>query len=196
MRKAERVGRNIAAVLVSSLGLALAGCGGTDGTASAATSVSSTATAAETAPAASTTTTDSGSTSTTGTTATNTGSGTDTTSGSSTTATTGTTGSAGTTSGTSATPPTTSAATSSVTLGWQAPTQNTNGSPITDLAGYKIHYGTASANYSQTVALNNPGLVSYVVDNLPSGTYYFAITAYNSQGIESALSGEVSKTVN
>jgi hypothetical protein len=35
-----------------------------------------------------------------------------------------------------------------------------------------------------------------VVDNLPSGTYYFAITAYNAQGLESPLSGEVTTTIN
>jgi hypothetical protein len=76
------------------------------------------------------------------------------------------------------------------------PTENTNGTPITDLAGYKIHYGTASEAYSQTVSVANAGLTRYVVDNLPRGTYYFAIGAYNSQGVESALSGEVTTVVN
>lgn len=107
------------------------------------------------------------------------------------------TGSGSTSSGgtTAITPPTTVAA-SSVTLGWVAPTENSNGTPITDLAGYKIHYGTASSDYSQTVSISNAGLTRYVVDNLPTGTYYFAITAYNAHGIESALSGEVTTTVN
>jgi hypothetical protein len=75
------------------------------------------------------------------------------------------------------------------------PTENNNGSPLTNLAGYKIHYGTASQDYTQVVALNNPSLNRYVLDTLPSGTYYFAITAYNSAGVESALSGEVSATL-
>ena len=101
-----------------------------------------------------------------------------------------------TSSGSTTTPPATSTAASSVTLGWVAPTQNSNGSPITDLAGYKIHYGTASENYTQVVSLANPSLSRYVVDSLPSGTYYFAITAYNSQGLESALSGEITTTLN
>ena len=85
---------------------------------------------------------------------------------------------------------------SSVTLGWTAPTQNSNGTAITNLAGYKIHYGTASQDYTQVVALNNPSLSRYVIDSLPSGTYYFAITSYNAQGVESSLSGEVSATLN
>ncbi|HEY6925950.1 MAG TPA: fibronectin type III domain-containing protein, partial [Steroidobacteraceae bacterium] len=79
------------------------------------------------------------------------------------------------------TPPPKPAPAASVTLGWIPPTQNSDGTPITNLAGYKIHYGTMSSSYSQTIALQNAGLTRYVVDNLPSGTYYFAITAYNAQ---------------
>jgi hypothetical protein len=83
-----------------------------------------------------------------------------------------------------------------VTLAWQPPTTNTNGSPITNLAGYKIHYGTQSANYTDVVSVDNAGVARYVVENLPKGTYYFALTAYNSQGVESELSAEVAETVN
>ena len=99
-------------------------------------------------------------------------------------------------SGTTAPPTTTPASSSNLTFGWQAPTENSNGTPITNLAGYKIHYGTASQQYTQVAEVSNPSLSRYVIDSLPSGTYYFAITAYNSQGIESALSGEVSTTLN
>ena len=99
-------------------------------------------------------------------------------------------------SGTTAPPTTTPASSANVTFGWQAPTENSNGTPITNLAGYKIHYGTASQQYTQVVEVSNPSLSRYVMDSLPSGTYYFAITAYNAQGIESALSGEVSTTLN
>jgi hypothetical protein len=76
------------------------------------------------------------------------------------------------------------------------PTENNNGSPLTNLAGYKIHYGTASQDYTQVVAVNNPTLNRYVLDSLPTGTWYFAITAYNSAGVESNLSGEISATLN
>jgi hypothetical protein len=92
-------------------------------------------------------------------------------------------------------PPATVAANTSVTLSWQPPTQNTDGSPITNLAGYTIHYGTASGALSQAVPINNAGLTRYVVDNLKSGTYYFAITAYNTAGMESTLSGEIIATL-
>jgi hypothetical protein len=81
---------------------------------------------------------------------------------------------------------------SSITLGWTPPTQNSNGTPLTNLAGYKIYYGTTSQDYSQNIKLANASLSRYVVSDLPAGTYYFAITAYNTQGIESPVSGEVS----
>jgi len=82
-----------------------------------------------------------------------------------------------------------------VTLQWDAPTENVDGSALSDLKGYKVHYGQESNSYEDTIEIANPGLTTYVVDNLPSGTYYFAVTAYNSNGHESTLSGEVSTQV-
>ena len=83
-----------------------------------------------------------------------------------------------------------------VTINWVAPTQNVDGSTLTNLSGYKIHYGTASNNYTQTIKVSNPGLATYVVDGLSPGTYYFSVSAYNSAGTESPLSSEVRTTVN
>ena len=83
----------------------------------------------------------------------------------------------------------------SLTLTWTAPDDNSDGSPLVDLSGYKIRYGTSSGHYTQTVTLSNAGLNRYVVDSLPTGTYYFTISAYNSAGTESPLTGEVSTTI-
>lgn len=80
-------------------------------------------------------------------------------------------------------------------LSWQAPTQNTDGSPLTDLAGFRIHYGKSSDALVSTVQLDNPALTSYVIDKLDAGTWYFAVTAYTSGGRESALSNIASKTI-
>ena len=56
--------------------------------------------------------------------------------------------------------------------------QNTNGSALTDLGGFKISYGTALTQLTNTIALTNPGLLTYVVIELPIGTtYYFAVIA-------------------
>jgi len=86
-------------------------------------------------------------------------------------------------------------ATGSATLNWTPPTQNSDGSALVDLAGYKIVYGTSSSSLSQQIDLATAGLTSYVVQNLASGTYYFALKAYNTTGIESDLSNIASKTI-
>lgn len=91
-------------------------------------------------------------------------------------------------------PPTASIGT--VTLNWTPPTQNVDGSPLTNLAGYDIHYGTASGQYTQSVSVSNPGIATYVVSDLTPGTYYFSVAAVNSQGTESPMSAEVSTAVN
>ena len=83
-----------------------------------------------------------------------------------------------------------------MTLSWQAPTENTDGTALTDLSGYTIHYGTQSQNYTNEIQVSNPGLTTYVVDNLAPGTYYFVVAATTSDGFESAPSPEVSATVN
>jgi hypothetical protein len=82
-----------------------------------------------------------------------------------------------------------------VTLSWQAPTENADGSQLVDLKGYKVHYGSASKNYSDTIQVSNPGITTYMVENLKAGQYYFAVTAYNSAGQESSLSGELAQQV-
>lgn len=93
-----------------------------------------------------------------------------------------------------ASPPSTSSG--AITLNWMPPTENTDGTPLTNLAGYDIHYGTQSGDYTQSIAVNNPGLATYVVDNLTPGTYYFSVSAVNSVGTESPVSSEVALTVN
>jgi fibronectin type III domain protein len=172
MSKAKRgfgARRVVVACLIGNLAIALAGCGGDGGTGAAGVSTASETSASSTTPRP----------------------GADTT--------TGSTNAGGSTTTTDAATPTTTppkaAVKSSITLGWVPPTENSDGSPITNLAGFKIHYGMTSSEYTQTIALGNAGLTRYVVDSLPSGTYYFAITAYNAQGIESPLSGEISTTV-
>jgi hypothetical protein len=88
------------------------------------------------------------------------------------------------------------ASSGAVTLNWTAPTENTDGTPLTDLSGYDIHYGTKSGDYTQSVSVSNAGIATYVVDNLTPGTYYFSVSAVNSAGTESPLSSEVTATVN
>lgn len=84
--------------------------------------------------------------------------------------------------------------TGSATLSWQAPTERTDGSALTNLAGYRIYYGNAPGNYSQSISLGS-GLSTYVIDNLAGGTWYFTMTALDSTGLESARTNPVSKTI-
>jgi hypothetical protein len=83
----------------------------------------------------------------------------------------------------------------SATLTWQAPTQNTDGTSLANLAGYFIVYGKSADALTQTVDLKNPSLTTYVVEPLSSGTWYFAVKAYTSNGAESEKSNVATKTI-
>jgi hypothetical protein len=91
------------------------------------------------------------------------------------------------------TPPTPT--TGAATVSWVAPTQNSDGSPLTSLAGYTIYYGTSAASLTQTIKVASAGASSYVVTNLSSGTWYFAVAAYTNAGVQSNQSNVSSKTI-
>jgi hypothetical protein len=82
-----------------------------------------------------------------------------------------------------------------VSLSWIPPTENEDGSPITNLGGYKIRYGAAVDAYDKVIDVPTPGLTSYMIDGLVPGTYYFAMAAYTTSGIEGANSAAVSTTL-
>jgi hypothetical protein len=82
-----------------------------------------------------------------------------------------------------------------VTLSWNAPTTNEDGSPVS-LSGYKIYYGTSSGAYTNSVSVTSVGATPVTHKlSLPPGTYYFAVTAISADGQESAYSNEASKTL-
>jgi hypothetical protein len=83
----------------------------------------------------------------------------------------------------------------SATLSWAPPTENTNGTPLTNLAGYQIDYGTSVSAMTHTVQIANPGIVTYVISNLSPATWYFSVKAYTSANVQSSASGMVSKTI-
>jgi hypothetical protein len=86
--------------------------------------------------------------------------------------------------------------TGSATVTWTTPTENTDGTALTDLTGFRVLYGRAADALTQSVAVNNPSLSQYRVDNLTSGTWYFAVVAVNQVGNESNLSNVATKTIN
>ena len=83
----------------------------------------------------------------------------------------------------------------SATVTWSMPSLNTDGTPLTDVSGYLIYYGTSPANLAQSVLVTGAGVTSGVVSGLVPGTYYFAVTTINSAGTASTLSNAASATV-
>jgi Putative Ig domain len=83
----------------------------------------------------------------------------------------------------------------SATLQWEAPSQNTDGSSLTNLAGFVIVYGNSSTALTRSVRIANASVDRYIFEALPAGTYYFGIKAYTSAGVESAVSRIASKRI-
>ncbi len=79
---------------------------------------------------------------------------------------------------------------SNVAIAWDPPTSNTDGSALTDLAGYRLYHGTASGVYTENSAVAN-GSTLTLSNLLSGGTHYFAVTALNSAGAEGAYSDEL-----
>ena len=77
-------------------------------------------------------------------------------------------------------------------LSWVAPTENVDGSPLTDLAGYKIYYGTQAQNYPDWTDVSDASATQFEL-TLPMGTYYVTMTALDADGNESVYSNEVIK---
>ena len=85
--------------------------------------------------------------------------------------------------------------TGSTALSWTAPTARTDGSPLTNLAGYTVFYDRMSSIYDYQIDINNSATLIYVVENLASGVWYFVLTAYDSDGMESDRSNEVLRQI-
>ncbi|MDP6470571.1 MAG: hypothetical protein QGI81_06185 [Pseudomonadales bacterium] len=81
---------------------------------------------------------------------------------------------------------------SDVVLKWQAPTKNTNGTRLKDLAGYRIHYGKKVGKFTFSVKVNDQTATEWLLP-LVSGTWHVAMTAYDSNGDESERSNIVTK---
>jgi predicted phage tail protein len=63
------------------------------------------------------------------------------------------------------------------------------------MAGYRIYYGSGADSLSQVVNIASVGVTRYVIDNLAAGTWYFAVRAFNTAGVEGELSNVAIKTI-
>jgi hypothetical protein len=90
-----------------------------------------------------------------------------------------------------------SSATGTATVSWTAPTQNVDGSPLTNLAGFELYRATsfAGCGTAAPTIIDNAMATSYVVTGLPTGNWHFCMKAFNTAGVRSILTGTVMKTI-
>jgi hypothetical protein len=91
--------------------------------------------------------------------------------------------------------PTPPAVTGSAELTWTTPTLNEDGTPLTNLAGYKVHYGQSAGALTKALDVPTPSTTTAKIDGLQAGTWYFSLTSYTNTGVESAPTGVVWKTI-
>ena len=80
-------------------------------------------------------------------------------------------------------------------VSWTPPVQRTDGSALTDLAGYRVYYGKGLNSLTQIIDIRNAGQTSQFIDDLDTGTWYFAVTAYTRDGLESEMSNLGAKRI-
>lgn len=93
-------------------------------------------------------------------------------------------------------PATTTSSSTTTTLTSTSTTASLSWSPpstSTGVAGYNVYMGTASGVYGPPINVGN--VTSYGLSNLAVGTYYFVVTDYDTSGVESPPSNEVSKSI-
>jgi hypothetical protein len=81
------------------------------------------------------------------------------------------------------------------TINWTRPTTNTDGSTLTNLAGYKVVYGTSATNLSNVKTISDPATTSTTISALQTGTWYFSVRAVNSNDMESSNSNVAQKSI-
>jgi hypothetical protein len=81
------------------------------------------------------------------------------------------------------------------TLSWTAPTQNEDGTPLRDLAGYVIRYGPGPKSLACTAQVKDASATKHVIEQLAAGAWYFTVAAVNRQGVMSPAGAMVSKTI-
>jgi ABC-type Fe3+-hydroxamate transport system substrate-binding protein len=87
--------------------------------------------------------------------------------------------------------------TSGKVLEWTAPTTRSDNTPLSlsEIQGYRVYYGTSPSDMTMLVDLNDDTITDFTVDSIPSGNYYFAVTAYDMDGVESGFSNIINTDV-
>jgi hypothetical protein len=82
-----------------------------------------------------------------------------------------------------------------VTVSWMPPTQNTDGTSLVNLAGYRVRYGKTPTDLASTLTVANAGVANSVIEGLAPGVWYFSVTAFTNEGAESDDSTVVTATI-
>ena|SRR5688572_5972 len=85
--------------------------------------------------------------------------------------------------------------TGSVKLSWVPPTQKIDGTPLNNLGGYRVYWGTKRGHYTNSVTVDNPGLATFVIEQLAPARWYFVVAALTTEGLEGERSDVVTQTV-
>jgi len=83
----------------------------------------------------------------------------------------------------------------SAELFWTAPTQNEDGSALTNLAGYTVRYGKSVDSLDQELDVPGAAKTSILIEGLSAGTWYFTVASYTNTGVYSAPAGPVYRTI-
>jgi len=89
-------------------------------------------------------------------------------------------------------------ASTNIKLSWVAPAEREDNSPISlsEIAGFKVYYGTTQGLYPNSVIINDGSAVGHTFTSLPmKGIYYFSVTTLDTEGRESQHSPEVVITI-
>lgn len=84
--------------------------------------------------------------------------------------------------------------TGSVLVAWTPPAARTDGTALTDLAGFNVYRGTDAASFARVKSLG-PDVTSFTDAALPTGTYYYAVSAVDSASRESDLAKSAGMTI-
>jgi hypothetical protein len=87
------------------------------------------------------------------------------------------------------------AGTGVASLHWETPPSKVDGSPLDDLAGYRILYGRTADDLDHSVLIDDPATTSYDFTTLDNGTWYFAVVAVNAGGLEGPATTPAQKSI-
>ncbi len=91
--------------------------------------------------------------------------------------------------------PVTPSVAGTASLSWSRPTVNTDGTPLRNLAGYVIRYGTSTTDLNNKISVASASATGAEITNLSPGNWHFAVSAINTANVESQFSAIVGKTI-